>query len=248
LFSNQAYALNLGIKKDRMLLRRSRLELETQLGYLRNCLPIGTQKTERCQKLDFEYKSLQNQYEKYKNIHLKERCVFCSDKSLTSDEIIRHNDYHVAKRLLALRQENAYDDVLRYADIFVGQWKTNSFRKNAPTTSTVIKNSSQKAIDVVDRAIQKAERHVMNMFAQIKESEFTTKKVDAPKSHPRLLYDSNDNVTCPLCGDGFDVWIDRTQDDDFAYAENVIRYKNSVFCNVRCAGLVSSTMDISNDT
>ncbi len=241
LFSSNAYMLDMSKKKDRMILRRSRHELYTQLSLAKRCLPLGIMQKEIYQRLQYENTSLEEQYARYKTICANNWCVFCKDTTLSFAEQLRHEDYHVQKRLLGLREDQAYDDTIRCASIATEKIlnrKINNLQngKFDNHSNDLLRNTCEKAYNNVNFQIIKQERKVAKLFDHIKDSIFFhSESIEKEPKPLRLLWEDTDNTHCFGCNEILKVTIDRSQEDDFAYEiKTAVRIKNKIYCRKEC--------------
>ena len=228
--------LNMSNRKHRRVLRRAWNELHTQLSVAKRCLPLGIMQQEKYQQLSYENTSVAEQYDRYNNICLNSWCVFCKDPDLTPDEVLRHEDYHVQKRLLVLRQEQAYDDTMRCASIATEKILNRQINTCYNQSTDLLRHTCEKASQTVNSHIIKQERKVARLFDQIKASIFFHPDTIENTQEPlRLLWENDDNTHCSGCGEILQVSIDRSQEDDFAYEKKtVVRLNNKIYCRQEC--------------
>lgn len=196
----------------------------------KNCFPIGSQDPSLLAEMEDEYKSLLRQYENFQEKERQEMCCFCQDKfPLNRQEQERHRIYHLKYQEYLGQKENMEQNIIKEAFYQAQKWNYTE--------------ASYFAINKVKKDLKKQLLQLTRSFDQIKDvplpvtngKEKRLKEDVVPFKLP-LIWEREDNKSCPTCGEMFQLRIDRHQDDEFVYMTDAVRCQDIVYCNFSCAG------------
>ena len=231
----QHYDLDLTNRIHRKLLYRSKKELEYEIHLQKNVLPLREKDSDDVKNLQFELFSINNQYQNCRN-EIDKKCKYCFEQ-LNPEETQRHNDYHIQRQLLLLKEQNSCDDSTRLSIHF---GKKNSLENATKNAFCQINNSIRDMTLAVEKLFQNIKEMVVVFpFVPITKRTCDNQTLETNDSQKNKKYKSSilcqddDNITCKCCKNDFG-FPELNKDQDWIYNPNVLRINDSLYCSLRC--------------